>query len=191
MHKSYLITFATMIATSLSSFGAVSVNLIANSSTGLYLSSSGAALPGAEIRYGYFDSTGVDFSNYSDVADSFSQLGTTNLDSTGSLFSIGNSHPIPPASEEPQPQSQLTVWVFSEATGSASSSEWGLFTSSSWIMPTDLGLASLTSSLIGETGVIYGSKVGNNYHLVPEPSTYAMLAGALALGYVMVRRRKA
>lgn len=27
--------------------------------------------------------------------------------------------------------------------------------------------------------------------IVPEPSTYAMLAGALALGYVMVRRRKA
>lgn len=32
---------------------------------------------------------------------------------------------------------------------------------------------------------------GISVSVVPEPSTYAMLAGALALGYVMVRRRKA
>ena len=36
-----------------------------------------------------------------------------------------------------------------------------------------------------------GSDAGINLQTVPEPSTYAMLAGALALGYVMVRRRKA
>lgn len=38
---------------------------------------------------------------------------------------------------------------------------------------------------------LVGTLSSGTLSLVPEPSTYAMLAGALALGYVMVRRRKA
>lgn len=54
-------------------------------------------------------------------------------------------------------------------------------------------LGSLSSFPANATAVI-GSNVGSNIQtvstVVPEPSTYAMFAGVLALGYVMIRRRK-
>lgn len=54
-------------------------------------------------------------------------------------------------------------------------------------------LSSLSGAPISST-VLYGSKVGNNINLapavIPEPSTFAAIAGLLALGWVMARRRR-
>lgn len=50
--------------------------------------------------------------------------------------------------------------------------------------------ASGTQLTITNNGGQGGSGIGIRLSAVPEPSTYAALSGLLALGYVMVRRRK-
>ena len=75
-----------------------------------------------------------------------------------------------------------------------------LFKNAAWIFPTRDSLdtvADIFSLQDAGTQVVTTSgafaSFNNNLTMlavVPEPSTYAMLAGVLALGYVMIRRRK-
>jgi len=48
-----------------------------------------------------------------------------------------------------------------------------------------------TAISVADAGGFGGSGVSISLSVVPEPSTYAALSGLLALGYVMVRRRRA
>lgn len=58
----------------------------------------------------------------------------------------------------------------------------------------DLALAANTVGglyfQIAETGTVGGGDISHTLSLVPEPSSYALLAGLLGLSYVMTRRRK-
>jgi len=75
-----------------------------------------------------------------------------------------------------------------------------IFKNASWIFPnysaTDLdadifSLQDANTQVVNATGSFVA--FDNNLRMltaVPEPSTYAMFAGALALGYVMIRRRR-
>lgn len=79
---------------------------------------------------------------------------------------------------------EFAVVVFdASTTTSIDSDTYKLYTSSSnWLVPSDGGTNTLTTLTTGST---FGGTV-----VVPEPSTYAALAGFCALGYVMVRRRR-
>lgn len=63
----------------------------------------------------------------------------------------------------------------------------------SWVFPTNAGGVGDTQNVViaGVTLDVYNATaVTGGFQVVPEPSTYAMIAGMLALGYVMIRRRK-
>lgn len=174
----------------------VAVNVVANTATGLYVLPVGGNLSdGDQYMYGFFDEasfTSLSASqkqDYTVVNSLFSGLGSGTINASGEIFSLGNSHPIPSAPTEPQPGSLLTMWVFDSGVA-PSSSAWGIFSSSSWVMPNDLGTVSLTSSLIDN--IIVGSSSGSNYALapVPEPASYALFVGILGLGLTVLRRRR-
>lgn len=91
---------------------------------------------------------------------------------------------------------QVYVVVTDADTGS-----FGVFsgtTGSNWTFPNDglgVGDSLAVSNLVSDVDQVAGavSFGGNGFQIsaVPEPSTYAALAGLCALGYVMVRRRRA
>ncbi len=81
------------------------------------------------------------------------------------------------------------ILVFSNSDTTAIASDtYNIFTDASWVLPADGNTVTFNSDLaqIGSGGSATG--VGS---VVPEPSTFAALAGLCALGAVMVRRRRA
>ncbi|WP_244648130.1 MULTISPECIES: PEP-CTERM sorting domain-containing protein [unclassified Lentimonas] len=94
----------------------------------------------------------------------------------------------------------LYVWFFADASVPTSpdligSQEFGLFSGSGadWTAKGDNPFSDFNNlSVSGITDNEYGSIIGGGVSLspVPEPSTYAALAGLCALGAVMVRRRR-
>lgn len=188
----------TLIASlfALHSEGAVTVNVISNSNTGNYLDLNGGLLTNSSVySYGFLDETAYDGLSvaeqldYTSVSNVFSELGNGVIPTSGEIFSSGNSHSIPTPPTEPQPGSNLYMWVFNDPTAS-SATAWGLFGSSSWVMPNDQGTVSLTSSLIDN--IVFGSSSGDDFKLqaVPEPSAYATILGFLGLGYAIFCRRR-
>ena len=61
--------------------------------------------------------------------------------------------------------------------------KYGFVTETGAVIPTDPSTTSFQSVFSNDPYTAAGT-------IVPEPSTYAMFAGALALGYVMIRRRR-
>jgi hypothetical protein len=196
--KHLLKTIALCAIFSTSSQAAVSINVVANTATGKYLTSTLGSTATFAYEFGYLDETAYDLlganqTDYASVDAVFNTLGSGVVNGSGEIFSLGNAVVIPTSPEKPQPGDNLYMWVFNSAVAS-SATEWGVFSSSTWIMPNDLGIVSLTSSLIDN--VVVGGTSGSDFTLasvapIPEPSTYAALAGLLALGYVVVRRRRA
>lgn len=95
---------------------------------------------------------------------------------------------------------QAYIWGYNTQTLGAST-QWILLTNPSWLFPTSTNIlpTNWDTSDVG-TVAVFGSifAMGNNPYLqtavansspVPEPSTYAMIAGVLALGFVAWRRR--
>jgi hypothetical protein len=66
---------------------------------------------------------------------------------------------------------------------------YGFYTDVSWVIPTANGDTLNWGSEL--TNVNGGLAAGTTGSVVPEPSTYAALAGLCALSFVMVRRRRA
>ena len=65
------------------------------------------------------------------------------------------------------------------------STTYGFVTTSGAVLPSDGATVAFNTVFTSDPYTAQGT-IG----VVPEPSTYAMFAGALALGYVMIRRRK-
>ena len=79
---------------------------------------------------------------------------------------------------------EIGVLTFASSTTSATAGDtYSLFTGD-WYVPADGANATLTGG-----GPYGGAAVGAGSVAVPEPSTYATLAGLLALSFVMLRRR--
>ena len=184
------------MALALSSKAAVAISVVANSTTGTYLDTSGELLTNSSVySYGFLDESAynnlsvTEQLDYSAVSAVFSELGNGVIPSSGEIFSLGNSHSIPTPPTEPQPGSSLYMWVFNDPAASTATA-WGIFGASSWVMPNDLGNTSLTSSLIDN--IVFGSSSGDNYKLqaIPEPSAYATILGLLGLGYAVFCRRR-
>ena len=81
------------------------------------------------------------------------------------------------------------ILVFENQTslvGAEAGSTYQFFTDASWIVPADGG-----SSAFGTAFTQLSNVSSASLSVVPEPSTFAALAGLCALGAVMVRRRRA
>jgi hypothetical protein len=186
---------------------AVGVNVLLNSS--------GVALPTGDIvRIGYFNaslSTLQNSNSFSLLNSDFKALGEGNADGdtltennnatdtmdingvagAGSFAgSFGNV-----SSSYLSTGSLLYMWVFNSATPSTAS-QWGIYyfpTSSQWQFPSDPGV--ITMSLSSSVTVVRGSSTGSGFELanipaVPEPTTISLLASAVVMGGVALRRRK-
>ena len=78
----------------------------------------------------------------------------------------------------------VLAFATSSTASAAAGDTYSLFTND-WVIPADGANASLTGG-----GPYGGAAAGTgSVTAVPEPSTYATLAGLLALGFVMLRRR--
>ena len=144
-----------------------------NPSLGDILKANGSKFGSTDIAsFGTLSSTLGDFST---LSSNFTSLGTSNFTAAGELLA-------PTTMRAPSTVSPSTaIFILIDS----SDGEQGVF--SMGTTPT-VGLLSATPSTMT---AIHGSDTGINLNtVVPEPSTYAMLAGALALGYVMIRRRK-
>jgi hypothetical protein len=85
-------------------------------------------------------------------------------------------------------------------TSTAASQSYGILSDVSWITPNDGGTSS-TYQLISTTNNDFFTDTAEtlnvsdfasraSFNVVPEPATYAAIAGMLAIGAVMVRRRR-
>ena len=82
---------------------------------------------------------------------------------------------------------EIGLLVFSTSTDSATASDTYTIWTNNWLVAADGSNLSLTGS-----GPYSGASFGSgSVTAVPEPSTFAALAGLCALGAVMVRRRRA
>jgi hypothetical protein len=79
---------------------------------------------------------------------------------------------------------EIGILVFNTSVGSATGSDVYSIWTNDWLVSADGNNDSLTGG-----GPFSGASFGSG-SVVPEPSTYAALAGLCALGAVMVRRRR-
>ncbi|WP_309385462.1 PEP-CTERM sorting domain-containing protein [Cerasicoccus frondis] len=196
--------------TSFALFAAVSVqasftiNNIVGSGFGNYLQSDGATLVNADyqLQYGVFDIDSYNAlpdnlkTNFSSVSSLLSTdaTQTKDFDASGGIFTTDQfGSPFEPMAGDPTPTTGDQIYILVYNT--LNTDEFGLFTSTAWLVPnTDIGDATLAPTELQSTGTaLVGSISGENGILantVPEPSTYALLAGVMTLGLVAYRRRQ-
>ena len=152
----------------------LSFQTLASTAGEIRTSSGGTFSSTTSASFGSISVSTSGFTSFSDYSDAFTSLGVNTFTATGDLLS-------PTTIGAGNIAAGTSIWLLID-TGT----EQGAFS---------LGTTPSLGVLVSNPGVStagWGSKSGNNLltTAVPEPSTYAMLAGALALGYVMIRRRK-
>jgi len=164
---------------------------------------------GSIVSLGYYDSavTASTFSAYTSASQfltNWTQLATTTMGfGTGEAGSFAAGYSIPTGTNT-YVGKQL-AYIVGNASSIASSTQLGVFTSASWIVPTNpTGAlpATLSTDIDGlaTSGVLYGSFLANGgtyadaYKLatinaIPEPSSASLLALGVA-GLVALRARR-
>ena len=165
--------------------------------------SSGAILTSSyTFELGSFGSFTPSALNVADWATNFTVLGSTTWGESFTQYSgTGNlTHNNSPFTTS----DQGFVWGYNTKTIDGST-EWILLTNASWTFPTEGSVPTVawTSSDVGTYAAIgtltngAGTGVADPYlqtaslSAVPEPSSYALLAGMACVGYMIVRRRTA
>ncbi|MGC9452214.1 MAG: PEP-CTERM sorting domain-containing protein [Oceanipulchritudo sp.] len=168
----------------------VTVQIIANSTTGQIQDSTAATLPdGSLMRVGFFDIpaltslTPSELLDYDIVNPLFTEF-VTFTSASGNFLANDSSLPATNVGD------QVYLWVFDSPTA-PTATEYGIFTSTLWLSPADTGSLNMVSSAINTITV--GSTAGSsptNYLLtpVPEPAHFALLLGSLGLGVILLRR---
>ncbi len=152
------------------------------------------------ITVGYFGDIGgqSDFANY--LAD-FTQIGTE------TAFSVGGNGYLSASTNTTADVSGQTAYVLvlggvTDFANAASATSYSIFGDSGWAALPAAGTPPAVANLLtlAPDNIVVGSFAasgtsgtlsGITTTAVPEPSTFAALAGLCALGAVMVRRRRA
>ncbi len=160
---------------------ATATGLVFNTDSGEILqSNSDVIADGALIRFGKLSSTAG--STIGDFEANFEEIITASF--SGGDVSVVSLPPSSPFGDE------VGNIIYGIAYAGASSGNVAAAVFEVGEIPS---FGFLTAGPQTVTNVLYGTKSGNNILLspVPEPSTYAAISGFLALGWVMLRRRRA
>lgn len=188
MKKLSILLFAAICA--VTAKAAIDITVVSNGATAFYQQANSSALvDGSLVRVGYFNEANIagfsagDWATLATVEAQFTEL-TTFAAASGNVLGTNSGIAHPGNTGAP-----LYTWVFNAATTGAAT-EWGVFGSSSWTVPADLGTAVMTATQINN--IKFGATSGGHFQMaaVPEPSTYAMIFGGIALGFGIYRRRK-
>jgi len=189
-YSSFLVIAVTAQASVTISGTSILDDEILGSSVGVYISSNTGSFNEVLFEEIY---EGTSFTNGSSVFDENNQpiagytvLGSAPVNTAGTNGALGAGITFDLGGNVAT-GNEIGVLVFSSSTTSAINEDTFSIWTNDWLVAADGSNLSLTG-----TGAPYmGGTAAGTGTVVPEPSTYAMLAGALALGYVMVRRRKA
>jgi hypothetical protein len=176
-------SFATVSAFELSGTAATSVsNLVVGDSTFVIVDTSGNdSLTSSSFTPGLTLTSGSSFGDYYVAAYNPVAGGFGTSVPGNAFFNIGDGAT---AADD-----YFYVVAFGTQSGDgitlSTSDTFGLLSASDWRLPT----ANNISWDYGADLTQFGSVDGASFTVVPEPSSYGALAGLLALGWVMVRRR--
>jgi hypothetical protein len=160
---------------------------------------SGTALSGTTVDLGYYDTGTFTLLGSTTTADAL----PSGLFGGSSLFESTSLAAFQPAmrifsDDGGSVIAYSTGWSFSNGDGSGTDIGADFFDLVNVVVGgslTGTGVvlaeAGSTFNLNGAGNPTFGGSPSLEIGLVPEPSTYAALSGLLALGYVMVRRRRA
>ena len=129
--------------------------------------------PGANITFGIttYDAAGSAGKSFTEIQADFTQYAVAAVQTSGDMTAS-----------------------IAAGTLAAGAHIWGIIDEGAQYDAFYLGSAPSLGVLAGipsAATAVYGSKVGNDLYSIPEPSSAALLAGLLALGSVMLRRRAA
>ena len=159
----------------------------------------GANVPGI-ITVGYFNNISS-LSTFSDYLSNFTQVGDaesfSNATSPGFLGAQALTTDAIPENTEPY---VFVLGGISDFTNATNASSFSIYSDSGWDSFPALGSPSPSTldlqTTIEPNNIVVGqlNSIADGFRLdsspVPEPSTYALIAGFLILGYIVIRRRK-
>ena len=186
--KKITLTIATMLASFAVSQASITISgtslfntEIYDHSEGIYISSNTGSFD--ESLFATF-AAGTSFATGTVIGD-YTVLGAgavNNASATQAALNAGVTYDL---GGNVATNNEIGLLVFNTSSGSATSGDTYKIFTDGWLVASDGANQSLTGG-----GPFVGASFGAGT-VVPEPSTYAALSGLLALGYVMVRRRRA
>jgi len=158
---------------------------IAGYTTGVYVAASSSSFAESDFTSIDSDLSFTAGTSWTLGGNTYTVLGSNGIitNSGSGVFSSGTV--VYDLSTDVATGNEIGILVFASSTTSSTAGDSFKIYSGDWTVPADGVNNGVTGSPVPYTGAAFGDG-----SVVPEPSTYAMFAGMLALGYVMIRRRK-
>lgn len=128
--------------------------------------------------------SGVSITDSSTYGSSFTVLGSNTAATGFGATTLSSGHSINLSGGVDNGDS-FGVFVFESSTGNTLAGDtFSVWSDASWVLPSDGAQSDFTNQL----AQLSGSPISTGT-VVPEPSSFALLAGVFGLAWVMVRRR--